>query len=212
MSLTGFLELQARVERSLPPRWSAPTATLEQYRKRVHERLAEFGFTADFRHPNKIRGAAAWAEIKRGRIVAPCLDSEVEIAIAFHEIGHLLAEPCSGGDHYRDPAQKDWWCCLRCEICAWSFAVPLCAPLPWSQTMHARLTQSLRHYKSSTPGHQEAVRLLDRLASPLRYYEFLSDAIVNPKPAAPTIEPYKPDADMIRIREFCTRYLQEHTS
>lgn len=144
---------------------------LERYRRHVLDVMAEHQITADWREPHLMpRGAAAFARIRERQIVGPWPVDEETIAVALHEIGHILAEGCQGGDHYRDPAVRDWWHCLRCESLAWANAIALLRPLPWTRSMHERLMRSLKSYRRRTPGTPGAKAELDYLAQQLTFF------------------------------------------
>jgi hypothetical protein len=100
----------------------------------------------------------------------PIIDGDVEerFAVCLHEIGHILAEPCSGGDHKPDPSESRWHACLRCETLAWSHAMRI---WPFSRGMFARLQSSLGIYRHSTPGPVSAVAALDRQRGTLAWAE-----------------------------------------
>lgn len=109
-------------------------------------------------------GAAAFADWQHRRITLPILEvgHEDRFAVALHEQGHIVAGPCTGRDHYRDPHQKDWHRCLACETSAWRWALRL-APQSCLELVHARLRSSLEQYSETTPGPREAFRALEEL-------------------------------------------------
>jgi hypothetical protein len=166
------------------------TTSLSEYRAHVLARLAEYEITVEWRPAHQMpSGAAAYAEVRKNRIVVPPIESETDVAVVLHEMGHCCAVPCRGPLHHRDPAERRWWKCLACETSAWAIAALLIRPLPWSKQMHARLMQSLDHYHCHTAGHAEAKRQLKRLACHLSFFELKQRALeqsLKPKPPTPT--------------------------
>jgi hypothetical protein len=160
----------------LPP--SARPIPLDVYRAHIDRVLTEYAITVEWRLPCAMpRGAAAFADRRRRHIVCPPITSEVDVAIALHEAGHCLAEPCRGGLHRPNRAVKDWHHCIRCETLAWALAGLLIRPLRWTTPMHARLAQSLEHYRQRTPASAEALGELARLTSNLGRASFRQAAL-----------------------------------
>jgi hypothetical protein len=165
-------------------RWTAelpPPVTpipLSEYQAHINRLLKDCEITVEWRQSLAMpRGAAAYAHVHRRHIVCPPIESETDVAIALHEIGHCMAEDCRGGLHRRDRAVKEYWHCVRCEVLAWTIAGILVRPLRWSHTMHQRLTQSLEHYRRTTPAGDEALRQLDRLTADLSRLVFAQKAV-----------------------------------
>jgi len=127
------------------------------------------GIAVEWRAPREMPvGAAAFASVRRRRIVVPPIVDDETLAIFLHEAGHVLCERCGGGLHAPDPRVRDWLCCLQCETLAWARALTLA---PFSLEMFRRLQQSLATYRRSTAGPREAVAALDRTRSNTTFAE-----------------------------------------
>jgi hypothetical protein len=144
--------------------------TLDDYRQHVEALLRAHAITATWTTA-RVRGASAFANSAARHITCPPMIDDDTVATALHEIGHCVSEPCAGPRHYRDPDVTDWWNCLACEVSAWTAAIRLIRPLPWSRAMHHKLTRALQSYRRRTPGHVATVRELDVLASHVTYYD-----------------------------------------
>jgi hypothetical protein len=111
-------------------------------------------------------GASAYANIPARRIVVPPLDGPEAFAIYLHETGHVLAEPCRGGDHQPDRSVTRWHHCVKCESEAWRIALELA---PFSRQMFARLQWSLQTYRRKTPAPARALQAADQLTGSLTW-------------------------------------------
>jgi hypothetical protein len=55
------------------------------------------------------KGAAAFADWRSRRIVIPAVVDDEKLAIALHEIGHVLQGECPNCEpHRRDPKVREW--------------------------------------------------------------------------------------------------------
>jgi hypothetical protein len=163
---------RAEIERLLPTMTVAEQA--RAYTEIAESLALEHDYTIEWRRPSAMpKGASAYADWSRRRIVVPTIEGPIDqveqrFAIKLHEAGHILAGPCRGADHQPDPTVKDWHHCLRCETLAWERAMEL---WPFSREMFGRLQWSLGTYRRKTPGPATAVAALDRQCSNLTYAE-----------------------------------------
>src|SRR5262245_33212808 len=104
-------------------------------------------------------GAYAMCGSRRAIVVPPIVDAET-FATRLHEVGHLLAGRCGGGDHQPDQKVTHWHHCLRCEVDAWQHAMWLA---PFTRHMFQRLRRALKSYRAGTPGPVSARNAVDRL-------------------------------------------------
>jgi hypothetical protein len=149
-----------------------PRVTLDAYRRHVFAQLDRYAVTPVWTPASRMpAGAAAYADLRGKRVVCPPIEDEIDVAIVLHELGHHLSEPCKGSRHHKDPKVTNWHHCLACEVDAWTCAIALVKPLPWSRAMHQRLTRSLQIYRRQTPGGRSARRELDALACPIAWFE-----------------------------------------
>jgi hypothetical protein len=145
--------------------------SLGDYRGHMLGRLTEFSVTVEWRDPEKMpAGAAAYALTRRNHIVCPPMDSEEDVAVVAHELGHCAAEAHRGPLHCADPKVTRWLHCCRCEVLAWANAIVLMRPLPWTENMHRRLMRALDCHRQ-TPAHAETRALIDRLTTMTRFEE-----------------------------------------
>jgi hypothetical protein len=146
---SALARLQARqdaVMRSL----GLPTAA--DYRAHVDRVLERHKIRAVWKRLEDMPpGASAYADWRTRTITCPPVCDAESFAVALHECGHLIAGVCRGEGHYRDPAVRAWHHCLACERLAWSHAIRLSRPIPWSRVMQARLRRSLEIYRRQTP-------------------------------------------------------------
>jgi hypothetical protein len=143
--------------------------TVADYRRHIEAVLRRHAITAVW--GGRRAGVTAFAERAPRRITCPLIVDDETAATALHEAGHVLSEQCAGPAHYRDPAVTAWSNCLRCETLAWSAAIELVRPLPWSRAMHRQLTRSLTSYRRGTPGWPDARRELDALAREITWFD-----------------------------------------
>lgn len=129
---------------------------------RVIELLAKaHRFTIDTR-TEMPKGAAAFANWSTRTVTIPPVTDEQTFATALHEVGHILAGECPRSEPHRpDPKVTRWHHCIACEREAWRVAMTL---VPFSRAMHARLQQSLRTYRRTTPASAAEIARLDQLA------------------------------------------------
>lgn len=105
------------------------------------------------------------------------------VAVALHECGHVLSPPCRGADHFHDrDASSKYSYCLACETEAWRRAMAL---FPFSDAMHERMVESLRHYLKTT------------------------SAPFTARVAAEALVKTGPDVDMQRWRELGSRIARQ---
>ena len=136
---TAALERQG-IYRPKPER--APT--LDEMRAHVADVCSAYNVRIEIRE-RMPHGAGGFATGRR--VVVPPLNSEEAFAVTLHEIGHVLSGRCSYKDpHLRDQSTRDsdtWHRCLQCERDAWRAAIGVSAPIPWTETMQRRMTESL---------------------------------------------------------------------
>lgn len=117
--------------------------------------------------------ARVWgfAETQARRIVIPpdAFDSDLGLAGALHEAGHVLEGLCPRmAPHYRDPAMRDWHACIECERLAWVRAWRL-AP-EFTRPMFDELRRCLATYRRRTRAYPAATAAARTLASDGHYY------------------------------------------
>jgi hypothetical protein len=153
---------QGRARLGLPP--------VMAYQRLLDEwaRVHRITVTYDATLPRWVGGWASW---KSRQIALPGpVRSEVDLAVAAHEIGHVLAGACSRQrPHYRDPAEPRWWNCVQCELEATQTAMRIGAAV-WTKAMHRKLASSLRSYRLSTPTWPAQVHALETVASDLEFF------------------------------------------
>lgn len=144
-----------RLRRALPRMTDRDCAAA--FTQIVESFTREHGITIEWRSEMELDG---YAHPRKRRIVVPRIAGtrptcEERFAVCLHEIGHVLSEPCRGGDHRRAKSGA----CLRCEVLATRRSMQL---WPLTRPMFETLRWALGTYRDgSAPKPQTAVAALD---------------------------------------------------
>lgn len=141
-------------------------AVFEGWLKRFNIRVQ---WLRDF--PDPIGPTSNW---KRRRVTLHPFsvgDADERLAESAHEVGHILGGTCPNQPPHQRRQMVTLVACVCCEVTATRVGEWLVrrAGLPWTRTMHDRLSRALHSYGRTTPAPAAALQALNVLASDGRY-------------------------------------------
>jgi len=140
--------------------WAAATALVDLQARRHDIKVI-------WRAPSAMpKGAAAYAHPEERSVHVPLIAGVEQLATVHHELGHVLAGPCTRTAPHHQLVEGGFSHCAFCETLAWRHALEDFAPEPFLTAYHAHAARALELNRKRCRMTTDALGLLDAFVDP----------------------------------------------